>query len=669
MLTGRRAFEGDDVADILAAVMRAEPDWTRLPRSTPAPVRTLLRRCLQKDKALRLRDAGDARIELQETLAMPPQNTDGFGHRLARLSMIRTVVILVAVGVVVALSWRETLRSTTANAPFAQLNMTLPAGSELLELTQLAVSPDGTQLAYVAISAGVQQLHVRSLDSAEGRALRGTEGATSPFFSPDGQWIGFNAGGKLKKIATDQGFAVTLAETTPVNSGGTWAPNDTIAFIGPGREGLLEISASGGSTRTIVPAGETGILQYPEFLPGGGAVLFTFSTEETRTADEKTIEVVTLANGERKTVVEGGSFGRYLASGHLVFLRSGTLMAVPFDLDRLEAVGTPVAVLEGIRETVTGNGIFSCSRTGTCAFAPGGLEGADRTAVLVDRTGDVRSLPLPAQSYGQPRFSPRGDRISFWIERARCDVLVFDVARGASSLLTVAGDSHFPIWTPDGSRITYVARRPGAPGYELFWKPHDASGPEDRLTPAAQGLAPITTIAWTPDGRSLAYIDRGDIWLLPMTVDRKPSVFFESAATETMPAFSPDGRWLAYVSDESGRQEVYVQPFPGPGGKYVVSTAGGTEPVWARDGRELFFRNGNDVMAADIDVESGFSAARPRQLFSAAFTRRTGRWSYDISPDGQHFVMLRDAAGASRSQINILLNWFGQLSRQVPPAS
>jgi eukaryotic-like serine/threonine-protein kinase len=242
-------------------------------------------------------------------------------------------------------------------------------------------------------------------------------------------------------------------------------------------------------------------------------------------------------------------------------------MAVPFNLDRLEVTGAPVNVIDGVREFDTGIGAFSCSLAGNCLYIAGGLDGTQGMVVLVDREGAGQPLPLLPQGYIAPRFSPSGDKISLWLGRSKCDVAVYDTARGTLTRLALENDSHNPIWTPDGERITYIAHKSGVPGYELFWKSADGSGAEERLTPNAQKLMPVSSLSWSPDGKVLAFVDRADIWLLPLSGERSPRPFIQSRFNENTPAFSPDGHWLAYVSDESGRAEIYVQPFPGPGGK------------------------------------------------------------------------------------------------------
>jgi len=403
----------------------------------------------------------------------------------------------------------------------------------------------------------------------------------------------------------------------------------------------------------------------PEILPGGTAVLFTSRSGEEDTVDDWSVDVVRLDTGERKVLIQGGHRPHYLATGHLVFLRSGKVMAVPFDVARLEVSGTPVPVIEGVQESSFNGGTFSCSQTGSCVYVAGSLN-TQRTVAFIDRAGAIQPVPLPPQSYQHPRFSPDGEKVSFWIEQSRCDVVVYDIRRGVLTRITSDGDNHHPVWTPDGREITYLSRKgPPAAAYEVYSKSADGNGSEEPLSTAPQNLSAGSELSWTPDGKALAFAHRGDIWLLPRP-DGKSRPIVQSRFNEITPAFSPDGRWLAFVSDESGQQEVYVQPFAESGPKYRISTHGGTEPVWAPRGGELFFRSGIQMMAVDITTQPRFVAATPRALFSQSFALVRGRANYDVSPDGQRFVLVGLGDSEQPAQINIVLDWFNELKRLVP---
>jgi serine/threonine protein kinase len=668
MLTGKQAFQGEDVGDLLATVVKTDPDWSSLPKDTPASIRGLLRRCLRKDRRQRLGDAGAVRIELEEALASPaPESASKDETRWSVPLFAAVLAGIVAIGIGFAIGARMRNPATQQERTnVTRLTLSLPSGTELTERpASLAISPDGMQVAFIGLHGGIEQLFIRRMDEFDSRPLKDTNGASFPFFSPDGKWLAFLADGKLKKLSTTGGVVETLADANGV--GGSWGPDDTIVFLR--NADLVAIPSTGGTPMrlaTLNQAQTQNRSQNPEFLPGGDAVLFTTLTGAISTVDERSIDVLRVKTGERKTLIQGGYNPHYLATGHLIFLRSQTLMAVPFDLNRLEIVGTPVPLIEGLRQGYAGAS-FSCSRAGTCVYSGGGAV-TQNTVVFVDRDGVSQTLPLMPQNYSTPRFSPSGDKIAFWMEQQRCDIVVYDIARNALTRLTTEGDNHYPIWTPDGRQLTFLSGlRPGSPGYNFMSKPFDGSSREQLLTETGQNLTPLSTPSWSPDGSVLAFSKRGDIWLLPMSGKQEPHPFIETASNESMPAFSPDGHWLAYTSDESGEQQIYVQPFPGPGARYPISTNGGTEPVWARNGRELFFRNRDQMMAVQISTQPALSASRPRVLFVSPFASRALRTNYDVSPDGTRFAMVNDGQRAnSTTQINLVLNWFTELQQRVP---
>ena len=674
MLTGKQAFQGEDVGDILATVVKTDPDWSRLPENTPESIRALLRRCLRKDRRQRLGDAGAVRIELEEALASPAPGS-AFKDEPRRRSVplfaaVLAGIVVIAIGFAIGARVRSPA-TQQERSNVTRLTFSLPSGTELTERpASLAISPDGMQVAFDALRGGIDQLYIRRMDDFDSRPLKDTNGASFPFFSPDGKWLGFFADGKLKKISTTSGVVETLADANGVGAngaGGSWGLDDTIVFVS--NANLVAIPSIGGTPRplaTLNLAQTQSRPQSPEILPGGDAVLFTTATGAISRVDERSIEVLRIKTGERKTLIQGGYNPHYLATGHLIFLRSQTLMAVPFDPNRLELVGTPVPLVEGLRQGYAGAS-FSCSRLGTCVYSGGGAV-TQNTVVFVDRDGVSQTLPLMPQNYSHPRFSPSGDKIAFWMEQQRCDIVVYEIARNALTRLTTEGDNHYPIWTPDGRQITFLSgARPGSPGYNFMSKPFDGSGREQQLTETGQDVIAGSTPSWSPDGNVLAFTNRGDIWLLPMSGKREPHPFIKTASNENMPAFSPDGRWLAYTSDESGEQQVYVQPFPGPGARYPISTSGGTEPVWTRNGRELFFRNRDQMMVVQITTQPAFGASRSRVLFVSPFSSRSNRRNYDVSPDGTRFVMVNDGQRAnSATQINVVVNWFRELQERVP---
>jgi serine/threonine-protein kinase len=665
----------DTVQDVLARVLQSEPDWSLLPETTPASVRSLLRRCLQKDVQRRLQHIGDARIDLEEiiaaaaalTLPAPAAAAAPPPRALRRWVLLSGLACLILVAVTGLVVWN--LRPALPRQPVSRLVVPLPPNEQLagIDRSILALSPDGSHLAYIARGGGVQQLYLRAMDGLETRPIPGTEGALNPFFSPDGQWIGFFAGGKLKKVSTSGGATLTLCDATD-HRGASWGPNETIAFTPTVAGGLWQVSAAGGAPQKLTTLKEGEIShRWPQFLPGGKAVLFTVGTGGSY--DDAQIAVQRLETGERHVLIRGGTYARYVPTGHLVYYRAGTMMAVPFDPVRLEVTGTPVPVLEGVMSSTGGSGAaqFSFASLGSLVYVPGGPQAGERMLVWVDRKGAETPLPAPSRAYDDPRLSPDGRQVAL-IEGATNDVWVYDIPHATLTRLTFEGAADVPLWTSDGKRIVYVSAKAGARG--LFWKPADGSGPEERLMTSEFG--PLSSSV-SPDGQTLAFYEPrpttgNDIWVVPLKGERKPKPFLQTPFSEGAPMFSPDGRWLAYSSDESGRSEIYVRPFPGPGGKYQVSTEGGIAPVWARNGRELYYYNGDKTMAVDITTQPTFRAGTPEMLFERPGYNSGARADYDIAPDGQRFLMLQatEQQQESLTQINVVLNWFEELKRRVP---
>ena len=558
--------------------------------------------------------------------------------------------------------------------PVTRLAMALPPTERLARLDAdlvIALSPDGTHLAHVVSQGGSVQLYLRSMDQLETRAIPGTERGVNPFFSPEGQWVGFFADGKLKKVSISGGSPLTLCDA-PNPRGASWGPNNTIVFAPTSSSALWQVSADGGTPQpltTLDSQRDERSHRWPQILPGSTAVLFT-AARSGGTMDEGQIVAQSLETSERRLLIQGGTFPHYLPTGHLIYARAGTLLAVLFDLARLEVTGDPVPIVEEVRQSARGAAQFSFSSLGSLVYLSGGLGDAQRTLVWVDRQGAAQPLMAPLRPYLQPHLSPDGRQLAVEIEGTKRDIWVYEIPRETLTRLTFEGiQSQTPAWTPDGQRVTFSSAR--GRSFNLFWRPADGSGTEERLMTSEE--LPIS-LSWSPDGRLLGFCQLHpttlwDIWLLPLEGERQPHPFLQTPFNETAPTFSPDGRWLAYVSDESGRFEIYVQPFPGPGRKLQISIEGGTEPLWAPNGRELFYRseNGQRMMAVDITTEPAFNAGKPRLLFEGRYdTRRTIGYgaNYDVTANGQRFVMIRGEEG--QGQINVVLNWFEELKRLVP---
>jgi eukaryotic-like serine/threonine-protein kinase len=692
ILTGVRAFEGETVSDTLAAVLKSEADWSALPAEAPPRIRDLVRRCLNKDPRQRLQAIGDARIAIEETLSgtdtrppLSPLLTEE-GKREARggdpwrRAIPWSLAALAVLSLGVAL-WSLMRAPRPPTRPVARLVVALPPTEQLAlgPHPAIALSPDGSRLVYVARHGGGTHLYTRPIARFEAALMPGTEGAESPFFSPDGQSVGFFADGKLKRVSVSGGAPLTLC-SAPTNRGGSWAPDDTIIFAPAITLGLFEVPAAGGTPKPLtVPdrkKGEYGH-RWPQILPGGKAVLFTIWTGAY--FDEARIGVLSLETGERRVLIEGGTYARYIPSGHMVYARAGGLLAVPFDLKRLEVTGPSVSILEGVSMNPTfGGAEFSSSSDGSLVYVPGGSSAVERTLLWVDRKGEARPLPAPPRAYLSPRLSPDGQRLAVSIEGTNAGLWLYDLARGTLTRLTeTAGAIPFPIWTPDGKRVTFLSALGGA--LNLYWMPADGSGAAERLTTSENTQWPGS---WSPNGLVLAFSESdpttgSDIWVLrladdpstPLGAGRKAQPFLQTPSNESGGIFSPDGRWLAYVSDESGRQEVYLRPFPGPGGRLQISTEGGIEPVWARNGRELFYRNGDKMMVVAVETKGEFAAAKPKVLFEAHYETSvfTFEPNYDVIPDAQSFIMIKGSEQESApTQVNVVLNWFEELKRLAP---
>jgi eukaryotic-like serine/threonine-protein kinase len=673
LLTGKQAFHGETVTDIIAKILQSEPGWQALPPNTPVKIRDLLRRCLQKDKTLRLRDAGDVRIEIQDALTAPataePQTASiakPLGQRVMPWAVAFTAGLIVASLAV----WNLKPRPAPApSAPVSRSVFSLPPGDRLArtDLPAVALSPDGSHMVYVAGRGSTHQLYLRAVDGFEAKPMPGTEGAVAPFFSPDGQWIGFFAESKLKKISINGGAPVSVcAAPLGIGASASWGTDGTIVFQYLTSGALWQVSAAGGTPKRLntLDKGELSS-RWPEFLPGAKALLFAANTVIGWSTPQ--LALYRLDTGERRTLISGGTRPYYAPTGHLLYVQGATLMAAPFDLQRMAVTGAPLPVVEGVMQSVT-NGVaqYSVSENGSLAYVPGSILGGQNTLVWVDRRGAEQPLPAPPHGYRYPRLSPDGKRIAIALDELGGQVWVYDLARETLTRLTFeAGGTNSLAWTRDGKRLAFNS---GAPP-NLFWQAADGSGKAERLTTSENQQNPSS---WSPDGQALGYMELDpatswDIWVLRLS-DRKAQPFLRTASYETVPQFSPDGRWLAYVSDESGRFEIYVQPYPGPGGKWQISTDGGTEPVWNPNGRELFYRNGPKMMAVDITTQPSFSAGKSRMLFEGPYLSLTATIpSYDAAPDGQRFLMLKASEQEqSSNQINVVQNWFEELKRRVP---
>lgn len=663
LLTGQRLFQGEDAAETRAAVIHRQPDLGK----TPIPARRLLERCLVKDPKKRLRDIGDAAAFLDVDTEITPKGLQNPSSLFLRIGSLA----LAAVTIALAAGWWRAAHPDSPPKPLLRLELAL-AGTDTI------LSPDGTRLVYVSQN----RLFTRRLDQPNATELAGTEGAFTPFFSPDGQWIGFFAHGSLRKISVEGGAVISLVRTPPNAPGASWNEDGAIIFAGGAAASLFRLPSTGRGAARVTELAQGEVTQrWPQVLPGGKAVLFT-AHNATIGFDEANIEVVTLADQRRKTLVRGGTFGRYLPSGHLVYVNRGTLFAVPFNLGRLEVQGTPTAVLEHVAY-VPANGAaqfaFSTDPTGPgAAVYRSGGPSADElfTVKWLDSTGKTQSLLTKPAGYINPSLSPDGQRLAIMIDG---DIWVYEWRRDVMTRLSFGGARNV-VWTPDGRAIIFGTRgRQEA----LMWTLSDGAGKPQPLTHSEHQQTPFSI---TPDGKHLAFQELNnangmDLWTLPLEIDAtagiragKPEPFLQTQFNEQEPSLSPDGRWLAYASDESGTHQIYVRSFPDKGRRWQISNSGGVYPVFSRDGRQLFFRTEDSrmIMVASYTANGdSFVAGRPRVwsetlLVDAGLTGS----NFDVAPDGMRIVAVmpeqRPEEPNGQDHVVLLLNFFDELRRRAP---
>ena len=678
MLSGHKVYSGETTSDILAGVIRAEPDWTAMPAALPRRIGELVRRCLQKDPKQRLRDIGEARIAIEAAMAGEAEpgataaNVPQTKKRGALPWAIAGVAVIAAI-VLAVLYWNgrgtehaQIVRSSLVlEDPLSGVFSANPG-------SPVAISRDGARLVYAGAVAGkAPQLFLRPMDQQTTVAIPATDDAIQPFFSPDGQWVGFFSNGKMRKVPLSGGPATVLCDA-PISHGGTWASDGTIIYAPNLGSGLMRISAAGGTPQKLTtPDLKVHELshRWPQLLPGNKAVLFTIQVATQSTYDEARIAVLSLETGKWHTLVDGGSYARYVAPATIVYAHAGTLMAVPFDLAKLEATGQPAPAQEGVLSTPSTSGSveYDVSDAGTLVYVPGTARPPAMSLAWVDRQGKSKELPVTPNGYASPRISPNGKLLAVQILAGGPEELwIYDFARSTLMRLTFSIGTSFPVWMPDSQRLIYRTR---VPSFSLRRKAADGSGEEETLLGSDfedPGASPLTI---SPDGKTLllgTIGSSGAIGLRALALDgsRKLETYLDAGYNESQADFSPDGRWVAYASNETGRQEVYVQPYPGRGGKWMISSGGGQAPRWSRTGREIFFRNDEAFMTVPVETQPTFKAGTPRALFRDAIYM--GQRDYDVAPDGEHFLMIkRKEASVGENQVNMVLHWNEELKGKV----
>jgi Tol biopolymer transport system component len=660
MLTGRVAFAGSGHAERTAAVLGEDPPWTELPRETPPALVRTLERCLRKSKEARLRDVGDALLELEETELSPRGDASARPRRRWAVPGLAVLALLLG-GVMAWLAVSDAGRPAPAITRFT---ITLPRDSvgrlHLPDWTvPLAISSDGRRLVFSAADErGDTRLFLRELDSFESRPLHGTEGVVLPFFSPDGRWIGFQtADGGLHKVSVSGGPAIDIGRA-PAVAAALWRADDMIVLSAGIPSSLWRIPAGGGEARPLTVQGEDSLLAAQQLLSGGREVLASSWTR-----DGDFLERISLETGKRERLWRA-SVGvpgvRVLPSGHLVYAEKGALLAARFDSDRRELRGAPVPVLDGLHMPHGWYPFFALSDNGTLVYAAA-KEAPRARLVWVNHAGAATPVPgAQAAFWGPPRLSPDGRHAAVTLADGRNrHIWIFDLDRGTRRKLTSEGENRSPVWTPDGLTVAFQSNQAGLDG--IFSRPADGSAEPKLLLRRRSRVFPS---AFTPDGKGLVFEDdsarpTGSLWI--HTEGGEDSPLFSSSGHSAWPSFSPDGRWVAFEANDSGRTEVYVQPYPGPGGARAVSSAGGGSPEWAPDGTVLYYQSNRKMMAVSVQAAPDLRLGEPRVLFEGSYGR-----GFAVSKDGKRFLMLEDAEPAGPDELRVVVNWSEELKRLVP---
>ena len=681
-LTGQRAFEAGTTTDVLAQIVMSEPDFTVLPGDLPPIAERLLRRCLNKDPKQRLRDAGEIRVAVEEFRAMPASKlVDASTTRTQQLRSSTTLylwAVLALLGIASAYSlWVRDPHSIPRTPIVSRWSVALPPGSRIgwrdtgsrwskIGYSRLvAVSTDGSLIAFAIQDArGMEMLYRRNTNEHQARPIPGTVSGRAPFFSPDGRWLGFLQDGKLRKVSLAGGSPQDICVVDSMSFDASWS-SDGKSIIFSTDTGLWRVSAYGGTAErlTRMAAGEVGH-HFPQISRDGQSVLFTIAA-----TPNMHLGLLSLSSATWDIIVQNASQGRFVHDDAIVFARAGELLVAPYSNDEPGTVGHAVTVLEGVSTTPGLGGAvvtqFDISDSGTLVYAPATLQPTIDELVWVDQAGRETAITSGAGTWMHPRLSPCGNRISLDIHSSdgMRDVYIYEIERAQIRRLTRGGVTFESCWTPDGTRIALRSAYPA--GFSLFWTRTDFTG-EPELLLSSEHAIPNS---WTPDGATLLFYDmaRRGISMMSPGRDRNPTVLIASAAEERWPTLSSDGKWIAYVADESGQREVFVQSFPDLGPKHKVSINGGGEPVWSKDGSRLFFRESGNMFSVKVSYEPSFAVGAPEVLFSGDYDAAPiGHQHYDISHDGQRFLMIKHGQPSGPIEVRVVQNWFEELRDKVP---
>jgi Tol biopolymer transport system component/predicted Ser/Thr protein kinase len=655
MLTGREMFGGETISDTLAAVLRADIDWPALPPETPATIRRLLRRCLERDRKKRLADIADARLEIDEALAGAPVEKAAAPVRTRVLPWVLATMLL-AVGLLAVLLVH--FRESPPENRLLKLQIQPP---EKTAFGSLAVSPDGRLLAFTATdSSGSVQLWVRPLDSFTARPLAASDGHSSLFWSPDSRFIGFFAAGKLKKVEASGGSVQTIC-AAPNGRNGTWNRDGVILFEAYSTP-LFIVAAAGGEAKALTSVDASrkeSAHRWPSFLPDGRHFLYTVLSPQ---LENSGIYLGALDSKDR-TRLAGDTSNAAYASGYLLFARARTLMAQRFDAGKLQPAGEPRPVAEQVGQNfVSGLAMYSASENGLLVYGSSDAtasSGIDSQLTWFDRTGKRLETIGESGINSRPQLSPDEKRVV--VDRLdpranNYDLWLIELERGIPTRFTFdPGNDWGPVWSPDGARIAFASNRLG--NFDLYVKASSGAGKEELLLKTEQRKFPTD---WSFDGRFLLYSQNdpktnSDLWVLALS-DKKPTPFLRTEFNERDASFSPDGKWIAYTSDESGKDEIYVQTFPASGGKWQISTSGGSRARWRRDGKELFYLAADQkIMAVEVTTGAIFRAGVPKPLFE---TRITGPYvRFAVTANGQRFLLPAPVGDAVPTPATVVINW------------
>ena len=676
MAMGKKAFDGKSQASLIAKILETDPPpISSLLPMTPPGLDRIVKSCLAKEPEERWQNAADLARELKWIADAGAQATSSVGvSESKKASRNRTLMYLgwaasAVFLVVAAILFTRGSGEAPSTSSVIRTSIMLPVGQRLTSDNAdypMAVSADGSRIAYVAEAEGGAQLYVRELSELEPKAIAGTSGARHPFFSPDGHWVGFFAEGALQRVSIAGGAPLRICNTSGLSMGGSWGPNNTIIFALRSM-GLYRVSATGGVPQLL--AGSK-LGTWPEILPDNRTVLFSTGTA---------IAIVPLSGGQVRILartndssVEGPAVlgvgyilqPRFVRSGYLAYGQSpGVIRVMPFDLDSLSPKGPPVSMIDTIERSSGGGAIyFALSDTGLLLYAP---TGEHHQIVWVDRNGAETPVSSDRAAFRIPRLSPNGKLVAVAIsdETRRSDIWIYDTERGAKRRLTDEGHNLEPVWTPDGTRLTFYSDG------RVAEMQANGGGSKEILLDGDRERFPCS---WSTDGQDILFDETGpsgdSLWRSSRGLRNASPVLLIRPTSGECGLLSPNGKWVAYVSNESGRAEVYVDSYPSLAAKIVVSTGAGHRPRWSRDSRELFYRQGDALMAVSVDTGASFRAGKPQRLFAGPYQGESQEAAFDVSPDGRRFLMIKSDDAATLRQINAVLNWFEEVKHRVPPA-